>query len=179
MRYEEAILALDARLVNEQQVRVLLIPHVLTDPAQAESDISACRDLATRLPERLSKHVAVVEECKDARELKWVISKLDWFCGTRLHATIAGLSSGVPTATLAYSMKAQGIFDDFASGDHCADMRFLNSVTAVNQVLKSYLNRDAHKSILQHARYIMLQRWVQQVNDLNGYLASPTFQQVA
>ena len=46
----------------------------------------------------------------DASEVKWCISKLDWFVGSRMHATIAALSSGVPCAAIAYSRKFRGVF---------------------------------------------------------------------
>ena len=29
----------------------------------------------------------------DCGEMKWIVRKLEWFCGTRMHSTIAGLSS--------------------------------------------------------------------------------------
>jgi polysaccharide pyruvyl transferase WcaK-like protein len=45
-------------------------------------------------------------------QLKWLISHLTLFIGCRTHATIASLSSNVPTLSIAYSMKARGINKD-------------------------------------------------------------------
>ena len=45
----------------------------------------------------------------NAAETKWVISKMRCLVAARTHATIAAFSSCVPTVSLAYSMKAEGI----------------------------------------------------------------------
>jgi polysaccharide pyruvyl transferase WcaK-like protein len=48
----------------------------------------------------------------NAPQLKWNISRLTVFAGSRTHATIAALSSGVPTLCIGYSLKARGISKD-------------------------------------------------------------------
>lgn len=47
-----------------------------------------------------------------AQQIKYVISRLQFFIGARTHATIAAYSSAVPTLTLGYSVKARGIAAD-------------------------------------------------------------------
>ena len=41
-----------------------------------------------------------------------MISQCSYFIGARTHATIAAYSTGVPTLTLGYSVKSQGIAKD-------------------------------------------------------------------
>lgn len=48
---------------------------------------------------------------KDPIQAKSYISEFDLFLGSRMHATIAALSSGVPTIPLAYSRKFRGVFE--------------------------------------------------------------------
>jgi len=48
----------------------------------------------------------------NASQIKQVISQLRCFIGARTHATIAALSTGVPTLSIAYSVKAKGINKD-------------------------------------------------------------------
>lgn len=56
----------------------------------------------------------------DAQELKWVIGSLAVFAGARMHSVIAALSSEVPTLSLGYSIKSEGInFDIFGHNDYC------------------------------------------------------------
>ena len=44
-----------------------------------------------------------------AQELKGVIGKCEFFVGSRMHACIAALSQGIPTATIGWSHKYDGI----------------------------------------------------------------------
>ena len=48
----------------------------------------------------------------NASQIKQVISQFHFFIGARTHATIAAFSSGVPTISIAYSVKAKGINKD-------------------------------------------------------------------
>jgi colanic acid/amylovoran biosynthesis protein len=56
--------------------------------------------------------VRILPNTLNASQLKQVISQLRFFIGARTHATIAALSSGVPTVSIAYSVKAKGINKD-------------------------------------------------------------------
>ncbi len=58
----------------------------------------------------------------NAAETKWIISRMAFFAGARTHSTIAALSSGIPTLSFAYSIKAQGINRDiFGHTDYCLE----------------------------------------------------------
>ena len=58
----------------------------------------------------------------NAAETKWIISRMALFAGARTHSTIAALSSGIPTLSFAYSIKAQGINRDiFDHTDYCME----------------------------------------------------------
>jgi polysaccharide pyruvyl transferase WcaK-like protein len=107
--------------------RLLLIPHVHAPAGHYESDLDASRALLAALPADVAKsageRVAVLEQALDACELKWLIAQTDWFCGTRMHSTIAGLSTGVATAALAYSLKTRGVFATCGMADAVVDLR--------------------------------------------------------
>ena len=87
----------------------------MSPPPNEESDALACQ----RVLERFSTHgdrLVMSSTDLDQSEVKWVISQMDWFCGTRMHATIAGLSTCTPTATVSYSDKALGVFETCGQG---------------------------------------------------------------
>lgn len=98
--------------VTEQGYRVLLVPHVIPlDGRPKNSDahylaqiLSACGDLG--------RQVTMMPLNFNASQIKYVISRMRFFIGARTHATIAALSSGVPTISIAYSVKARGINRD-------------------------------------------------------------------
>jgi polysaccharide pyruvyl transferase WcaK-like protein len=113
--------------LENSEARLLLVPHVHAPQGHYESDLDASRALLAALPRKVSQaaaeRVAVVTQPLDARELKWLIARTDWFCGTRMHSTIAALSSGVATAALAYSLKTRGVFATCGMADAVVDLR--------------------------------------------------------
>lgn len=114
-------------LLKSSDARLLLVPHVHAPPGHYECDLDAARALLAGLPpdvaQSAGERVAIVEQALDACELKWLIARTDWFCGTRMHSTIASLSSGVPTAALAYSLKTRGVFATCGMADAVVDLR--------------------------------------------------------
>lgn len=140
-RYDHAMQALVQRFARRSDARVLLVPHVLTDPDHHESDIGACRALHDALPRRDRDRVRVLETEPDPTRLKAVIGGLDWFCGARLHSCIAALGSGVPVAGVAYSRKMRGVFETCGQGDAVADARALGTDALVDRLWTSWCGR--------------------------------------
>ena len=113
-----------------------------------ESDLSACLDLFERVAPSFGDLVSVAPGNLNARQMKALIAKTDWFCGTRMHATIAALSSGVPTATIVYSDKARGVFASCGQQAFVFDPRNLERDKIVSGLEKSFLQRDKTKQEL-------------------------------
>lgn len=98
--------------VREHGLGVLLVPHVNPLKGQhAGGDATYMSDLLERLRD-LGDSVTMMPHKLNAEQIKYVISQLRFFMGARTHATIAALSSGVPTVSIAYSVKARGINRD-------------------------------------------------------------------
>jgi len=144
--------ALVMELLDTTDACVLLTPHVHAPSGHYESDLDACRALLRSLPLRharaATERVAVVTDALDACELKWLIAKTDWFCGTRMHATIAALSSGVPTAALAYSLKTSGVFASCGMVDAVVDLRTHAAEAALERLLASWRQRARAAAVL-------------------------------
>jgi len=119
--YQDIVHAILRRFLAESPARILLVPHVLARPGNLEADTTACSQVVERLG--AGERVAVLDRPFDAMEAKWVISRLDFFCGTRMHSTIASLSSGIPTAAIAYSKKTLGVFESCGQGGCVIDPR--------------------------------------------------------
>ena len=137
-------------LVEAGAGHVFLVPHVLT-PGSApdpESDPQACQDLFEKLAPAVQSRTTVVSETFSAAEIKAFISELDWFIGTRMHATIAALSTGVPTTALAYSAKFRGVFDLCGSQEQVIDLRTESLEDCLNRALSGYDQRQIQKTIL-------------------------------
>lgn len=96
---------------------VLLIPHVA--PLNGDSFNNDEIYLGDIFKKFTNPRVGMVPSGMNACELKTVISECRFFIGARTHATIAAISSEVPTISIAYSIKARGInFDIFDNEDY-------------------------------------------------------------
>ncbi|QCY11380.1 polysaccharide pyruvyl transferase family protein [Pseudomonas sp. MPC6] len=89
--------------------QVILIAHVIeTNPSN--NDVIACMEVMKLVKNK--KNVRVISGEPNAVELKGLIGQCECLIGTRTHATIASLSQGIPTVSIAYSRKAHGIMRD-------------------------------------------------------------------
>ena len=151
--YRAVLVDFLSQLFANTEARVVLIPHVMTLDS-GESDRWASEWLVNALPGEYSERIKISSVDFDQCEVKWLISKMDWFCGTRMHATIAALSSGVPTATISYSDKALGVFECCGQGGQVFDPRVLDSNVIVESLMESFRQRveiqaSLEKSILR------------------------------
>ncbi len=128
---------------------VVLLPHVLGEGnANSECDIAASTSLRARLAPPLRERVLIAEGYRYPTEAKAIIQHFDWFSGSRLHATIGALSNGVPTATIAYSDKAKGIFEACGVGASVADPRILSGDAVAEHQLDNFAQRAHSRATL-------------------------------
>ena len=163
--YQECVLSFLRRILRETDTRLILVPHVLTPPGDHESDPAANTQVATALSDvpGAAGRVAVVPPVYDPMETKWIIARTDWFCGTRMHACIAGLSSGVPTAAIAYSVKTQGVFETCGQGAHVADPRLHTTAEVVAQLWMAWHNGATIRAALDGPARDISQRAKRQI----------------
>ena len=117
--YQQLVDDLIARVLNETEATVLLIPHVFGSEQEEEACAAILRTASARHPGR----VLTVSKPLSERELKWIVGRTNFFVGSRMHACIAAISQGVPAVGLAYSDKFLGVFDSAGVGDAVIDLR--------------------------------------------------------
>ncbi len=152
--YREVVHAFVERLLRSADGPVVLVPHVTASGGHPESDPRACEAVLAWASERLPSEAGrllVAPMFDDPRHAKWLISRSDWFCGTRMHSTIAALSTGVPTAAVSYSPKTLGVFESCGSGDHVADPTVLETGEVVERLWSSFQGRKAAAADLHAA----------------------------
>lgn len=162
--YRKLVVEFLTRLLERERVEALLVPHVLVPSGHYESDADACAAAREALPEALRARVHVLRGVGTAPQVKWVIARCDWFCGTRMHATIAGLSSGVPTAAVAYSVKTAGVFETCSVGDAVVDPRELDTAGVVERLWAVWEARARHRETLGRERAGMERRTAEQMD---------------
>lgn len=143
--YVELVHRFLGRLLAETDERLLLVPHVLNPAGERESDPGACEAVRSALiaaDPRAAERVAVLPTIPDPSLLKAVIARCGWFCGTRMHSTIAALSSGVPAASVSYSLKTRGVFETCGVGEAVVDPRELDTDAAIASLWSVFESRD-------------------------------------
>ena len=88
-------------------------------------------------------------------DAKDYISGLDFFMGSRMHATIAAFSSGVPVVPIAYSRKFNGLFKDTLEYEYMVDLKNSSNEEAFTMIKSSFEKRMNLKDIIQ-ARLLIL-----------------------
>ena len=88
-----------------------LIPHSYNYnvPEDTNDDIVACREAFDRLKKK--DNVVFIDKDLISPRVKYVISQMSFFIGTRMHANFAAIYTNVPLFGLAYSYKFEGAFN--------------------------------------------------------------------
>lgn len=97
------------RRLNARGYLVLLIPHVM-ERNPNNNDLIACEELHAKLED--ASMCRIISGEFSAAQFKGIIGLTDCLLGARTHATIASMSQGIPTVSVAYSRKAYGIMSD-------------------------------------------------------------------
>jgi colanic acid/amylovoran biosynthesis protein len=131
-------------VLAETDMSVLLVPHVAAlDGARFNNDELYLAEIARAVPGHGGR-LAVVPSGMNACQLKDIIAHCRFFVGARTHATIAALSSAVPTVSIAYSVKARGINRDlFGHEDHVVPTPQLSLDTLRHSVRRLIAQEDA------------------------------------
>jgi colanic acid/amylovoran biosynthesis protein len=95
----------------EKNKKVLLVPHVM-ESNPGNNDLMIINEVIQGCSPKIKESICIASETHTACELKGIIGCCEALIGTRTHATIASLSQGLPTVSIAYSRKAYGIMRD-------------------------------------------------------------------
>lgn len=151
-------------LSREFRMPVVLIPHASSDipNTPGTDDHLVLEEVARRLTGTAASPVHCLPRGLNAREVKWVIAQCRVFAGARTHSTIAALSSGVPTLSIAYSMKARGINEDiFGSLDHLLESSRLDAGEFVGRIGKLITEERRLRDVLRAQIPVMRERALQ------------------
>ncbi|MCG8053248.1 MAG: polysaccharide pyruvyl transferase family protein [Candidatus Thiodiazotropha endolucinida] len=144
-------------IIENHNTSVLLIPHVNPlDGSVVNSDWAYMKKLCDRIDSSNRQKVTILKPNLNASELKSKISNCDYFMGARTHATIAALSMGIPTISIAYSAKAKGInYDLFGNQKYVLETPDVDKVN----LLKSYKVVQEDKSYIKSILNRKIPEW--------------------
>jgi len=147
--YRRLIHSLISYLVEKQNTRVMLVPHVFGAAEDGESDVIACREIYRTTEPGVRARVHLLEEEYDQHELKALIGRCDFFLGSRMHACIAAVSQGVPAVALAYSQKFRGVFASIGMDKLVIDLRQHTEQSVTEFVDRAYERRSSLRAELE------------------------------
>lgn len=137
INYQKYIEDLIHYLKKETNYNIYLISHVNAD-FETENDYKLCTALSKKYK------VNLAPKFSDPIEAKSFISGLDLLIGSRMHATIAAFSSGVPIISLAYSKKFEGLYKSL-NYNYYIDAEKENNETALEKTIKMINNIEELK----------------------------------
>ncbi len=128
--YQEYCKKVIENLSNNPKYDVYLITHVGVKDEATENDYEICKKLHEMYPK-----THVVEGIDSPIAAKNHISAMDVLIAARMHATVAGVSSGVATVPVAYSRKFMGLYDNIGY-NYVLDVKELSTEKSVEQTLE-------------------------------------------
>ncbi len=135
-------------ILKETDYNICMIPHVYNYQDQ-DQDIKVLKTVKELY--KKEKRVSLINNSLNSMELKYIISKCDYFIGARTHSTIAAYSLNIPTLALGYSIKSKGIAEDiFGTYD--------GYVLPYDEVLDNFQLKEAFIGIMNDREKI-LQRY--------------------
>jgi len=95
---------------RQKGINVYLIPHSynIHNPEENNDDMLSTREFYDKLNDKTG--VYFIDMDLISPQIKYVISQMDYFVGTRMHANFAAIFTNTPVFGLAYSYKFEGAF---------------------------------------------------------------------
>ena len=135
-----------ARSFLAQQVQVLLVPHEILPPVENRADDRyLCRLIADAIG---STDVAAVTVDRSAEDLKAMIGVCELMIGSRFHALIAALSSGVPTVAIGWAHKYPELLGEFGLEEYVLDHSNLSVDALADLVAAVWTDRSSLRTRL-------------------------------
>lgn len=135
-------------------VSIHLISHVIVSKRfeAVEDDFRTAEKIAERFPDTILEPAIM-----SPTETKALISEMDFFIGSRMHACIAAFSTGVPTVPLAYTRKFRGLFESF-NYYHVADCQTETEAEIFSKVVDGFDRRETLKREILSAQDLVEER---------------------
>jgi colanic acid/amylovoran biosynthesis protein len=144
--YPRLVRAVLAWFDRQPECEVHLISHVISETAPVEDDYRVAQHLAADFPRMI-----VAPRFASPSAAKSYISGMDFFCGSRMHACIAAVSSGVPTVPVSYSRKFTGLFESLGYSP-VADCKTESEAQILETIRSGFQQREILKARAQSAR---------------------------
>lgn len=123
--YKELIRGIITMFQNKGKT-IYLIPHSYNyySPELFNDDLKASKDAYNELEDKTN--VVLIDKDLKSPQIKFLISQMSFFVGTRMHANYAAIFTKVPVFGLAYSYKFKGAFENNGIYNRTASIIHIN-----------------------------------------------------
>lgn len=132
-KYKDSLVYL---INHSEDTQFIFIPQVIFD---GDDDRQFAREVFNEISEK-SKFL-ILEDDLSPYELKYLISKMDQFIGTRMHSNIFAASVGVPPIAIAYEKKTNGIMKKLGLEKYVIDIENIEPNAIENLIIENRKNK--------------------------------------
>ena len=138
--------------INEKHnMHVVFVPHVWDSyKYDSKDDYQLLKEIFKKcLKENLN--VSLAPKDLNACQVKYLISHFKIFIGARMHSVIAALSLNIPTISISYSIKSEGL-NDMIFGDKNLVIKnnLLNKSIVIQKIKDILKNQNYYEKILKN-----------------------------
>ncbi|MDY6933320.1 MAG: polysaccharide pyruvyl transferase family protein [Spirochaetota bacterium] len=136
---------IDTLLNIDSKIKIVFISHVGIE------DFSVSKILFERYTARGYKdRLFLLDDCYSASQLKFFLSRLEFFTGARMHSCIGAFSTCIPTVPQAYSYKFIGITEKLKLGEYVVNLKN-DSLENILEIIKRGFNnrQDIRKHLIK------------------------------
>lgn len=137
-RYLEAMARVADWAVTEVGAEVVLVAQAVGSGGD-DAEVSRAVVRASSQPERM----AIMGEDVELDALRTVYGDLDLLIGTRMHANLLALTSGVPVVAIAYEAKTRGIMEDLGLELYVVEISDVSPKGLVDLAADAWAEREA------------------------------------
>ena len=165
--YQSLVRQLIDYFLNQEKVKVHLVPHVVGAERHIENDYEVSYELWR---EYNNPNLILAPFALGPVEIKSYIAGMDFFMGARMHATIGAFSSGVPVVPMAYSRKFNGLFVDTLQYDSMVDMKKQSDEEILSVIKVAFSRRLELKNMIkQRMEGVVAERRKLLIDDLTKF----------
>jgi colanic acid/amylovoran biosynthesis protein len=154
-------------LAKEQGARIVLLPQSLGSGGDDPAVSRAVRERSEH-PEA----VEVLEADLGLDELKDLYGSLELLVGTRMHANLIALTSGVPVVAVAYEVKTRGIMEQLGLEDYVVEISTIRADELIRVVGEAWSFREELRERVARGVDELRHRAVVWVDEVDGLLTT-------
>lgn len=131
--------------IENKKATFIFVPQVIVSYA---SDTDIANEIKERMNKKYRDKFVIRNDDWSPTEIKTLISKLDFFVGTRMHSNIFATSMYIPTLAIAYEKKTNGIMETVGQQEYVLEIDDLDSKNMIKKFDMLIQNKENIKQEL-------------------------------